>query len=139
MFDQRLIRIVDWFVPEELRTDTGTLWRARIFAISHLLGPCLGAVIFIYLYNADPHPGLPFWCLSALASIFWALPFGMKFTGRLRWAALISVTDLTLLSVVGSFFYGGVSSPFLPWFLTALLLGFFYQIGRASCWGRVYI
>jgi hypothetical protein len=31
-----------------------------------------------------------------------------------------------LFSVFGSFFYGGVSSPFLPWFLTALLIGFFY-------------
>jgi signal transduction histidine kinase len=126
MFDERFIKIVDWFVPKELRTDTGTLWRARIFAISHLLGPCLGLVIFIYLYSADPHPGLPFWGLFSLASIFWILPFGMKLTGRLRWAALISVSDLTLVSVVGSFFYGGVSSPFLPWFLTALLLGFFY-------------
>ncbi|HUN53179.1 MAG TPA: ATP-binding protein [Candidatus Sulfotelmatobacter sp.] len=126
MSNDKLIRAVDWFVPRELRTDTGTLWRARIFAISHLLGPCLGGVIFIYLYNADPHPGLPFWTLSLLASAFWMLPFAMKWTGQLTWAALFSVSDLTLISVLGSFFYGGVSSPFLPWFLTALLLGFFY-------------
>ncbi len=126
MFNQLLLRAVDWFVPQELRTDTGTLWRARIFAISHLLGPCLGGIIFIYLYFADPHRGLPYWVLTTLASAFWALPFGMKVTGRLQWAALVSVSDLTLISVLGSFFYGGVSSPFLPWFLTALLLGFFY-------------
>ena len=30
----------------------------------------------------------------------------------------------------GSFFYGGVSSPFLPWFLCALLIGFFYLSDR---------
>ena len=38
------------------------------------------------------------------------LPFGMKLTGRLRWAALTSVSDLTLLSVLGSFFYGQYST-----------------------------
>jgi signal transduction histidine kinase len=117
---------IDWFIPPALRTDTASLWQARIFAISHLLGPCLGAVIFVYLYRADPKPGLPFWILCGLASQFWILPLGMKLTGRLTWAATVSVCSLTFLSVFGSFFYGGVSSPFLPWFLTALLLGFFY-------------
>ena len=126
MNNKRLLQAVDWFVPEELRTDTAALWRARIFAISHLLGPCLGVPIFAYLYIADPNPGLAYWSLLSLTSIFWMLPFGMKLTHRLNWAALLSVCDLTLVSVLGSFFYGGVSSPFLPWFLTALLLGFFY-------------
>ena len=34
------------------------------------------------------------------------------------------------LSLFGSFFYGGISSPFLPWLLIALLLGFFYLADR---------
>jgi signal transduction histidine kinase len=50
----------------------------------------------------------------------------MKLTRSLTYVALFSICDLTFVSVFGSFFYGGVSSPFLPWFLTALLLGFFY-------------
>lgn len=126
MLNGKLLQLVDWFVPEQLRTDTGSLWRARIFAISHLLTPCFGVPVLGLLFYTDPDPGAPFWTICALVSIFCFLPLGMKLTKQLRWAAVCSVTALTLLSVVGSFFYGGVSSPFLPWFLTALLLGFFY-------------
>lgn len=126
MLNGMLLQVIDWFVPEQFRTDTGSLWRARIFAISHLLTPCFGVPVLGLLYYTDPDPGAPFWTICALVSIFCFLPLGMKLTKQLRWVALCSVSALTLLSVVGSFFYGGVSSPFLPWFLTALLLGFFY-------------
>ena len=47
-------------------------------------------------------------------------------TGKLSQLALFSVTNLTFVTLFGSYYYGGVSSPFLPWLLTALLLGFFY-------------
>jgi signal transduction histidine kinase len=126
MLYERILRAIDWFVPAQLRTDTGSFWRARIFAISHLLSPCFAVPIVVFLFRADPEPGVPFWIICALASLFLFLPFGMKATKQLRWAAITSVCTLTFLSVFGSFFYGGVSSPFLPWFLTALLLGFFY-------------
>ena len=126
MLNEKLLAAIDWFVPEELRNDTGSLWQARIFAISHLLTPCFGVPVLLLLFRADPNPGGPFWTISALVSGFCLLPLGMKLTRQLRWVALYSVCNLAFLSVVGSFFYGGVSSPFLPWFLTALLLGFFY-------------
>ena len=126
MISQSIIRRVDGLVPLELRNDTGSLWQARIFVISDLLGPCLGAVILVFLYRADPMRGAPYWILCALASLFPMLPFAMRIVGRLTWPALFSVCDLTFLSVFGSYFYGGVSSPFLPWFLTALLQGVFY-------------
>lgn len=124
--NERMIGTIDWFVPAHVRTDTGALWRARIFALSHLLSPCFAAPIVVFLFRADAHPGVPYWIICALASTFPLLPFAMKLTNRLRWAAVFSVCTLTFLSTFGSFFYGGVSSPFLPWFLTALLLGFFY-------------
>jgi signal transduction histidine kinase len=130
MVNERLLQAIDWFVPAELRTDTAAFWQARIFAISHLLSPCFAAVIIVFLYRADPHPGFPFWTVCALSSFFFLLPFGLKLTGRLTWVAVFSVADLTFLSIFGSFYYGGVSSPFLPWFLTALLLGFFYLGNR---------
>lgn len=130
MLLNQVLSAVDWFIPLELRDSTAALWRARIFAISHLLGPCLAAVILTYLYHVEPNPGGPFWTLAVLAGLFWVLPFAMKFTKRLSEVALLSICDLTFLSVFGSFFYGGVSSPFLPWFLTALLLGFFYLSDR---------
>ncbi|HEX2829612.1 MAG TPA: HAMP domain-containing sensor histidine kinase [Burkholderiales bacterium] len=126
MLNEHILRAIDWFVPAQLRTDTGSFWRARIFAISHLLSPCFAVPIVVFLFRADPQPGVPFWIICAAASSFLFLPFGVKATKQLRWAAVSSVCTLTFLSVFGSFFYGGVSSPFLPWFLTALLLGFFY-------------
>lgn len=126
MLTGKVLQAIDWFVPEQLRTDTASLWRARIFAISHLLTPCFGVPVLGLLYVTEKSPGVPFWTICALVSIIWFLPLGMRLTQQLRWAAVCSVTTLTLLSVFGSFFYGGVSSPFLPWFLTALLLGFFY-------------
>jgi signal transduction histidine kinase len=122
-----IIGIIDWFVPKNLQVHTAELWRARIFVISHLLGPCMAVVILSYLYRADPAPGFPFWTIAVLCFLFWLLPLGMKLTKSLTYVALFSICDLTFVSLFGSFFYGGVSSPFMPWFLTALLLGFFYM------------
>jgi signal transduction histidine kinase len=126
MFKDALIRIIDWFIPAELRISTANLWRARIFVISHLLGPCSAIAILGYLYQALAVHDFVFWLICWLCGAFWLLPFGLKLTRALTWLALFSFCDLTFVSVLGSFFYGGVSSPFLPWFLTALLIGFFY-------------
>jgi len=71
-----------------------------------------------------------FWTICVLCGAFWLLPVGLKFSRTLTWLALFSFVDLTFVSVFGSFFYGGVSSPFLPWFLTALLIGFLYLGAR---------
>jgi signal transduction histidine kinase len=123
---ERLLRFIDWFIPEQLRLNTANLWRARIFAISHLLGPCSALAIMGFLYRVLEVHDVVFWSICALGSAFWLLPFGMKFSRTLTWLALFSFCDLTFISVFGSYFYGGVSSPFLPWFLAALLIGFFY-------------
>jgi len=122
----RLIKAIDWFVPAELRTNTANLWRARIFVISHVLGPCSAIAIMGYLYRALTVHDVVFWTICLLCAAFWLLPFTLKASRTLTWVALFSFWDLTFISVFGSFFYGGVSSPFLPWFLAALLIGFFY-------------
>ena len=130
MFTDRLIHAVDWFVPAELQKSTATLWRARIFVISHFLGPFSAVAILGYLYRVlDTHDGV-FWILGGLCGSFWTLPFALKLAGNLFRPALFSFCALTAVSVIGSFFYGGVSSPFLPWFLTAQMLGFFYLSDR---------
>jgi signal transduction histidine kinase len=126
MSSDRLIRIIDWFVPAELRISTADLWRARIFVISHLLGPFSAIAILGYLYRALAVHDLVFWTICLLCGAFWFLPLGLKLSRSLFWLALFSFCDLTFVSVFGSYFYGGVSSPFLPWFLNALLIGFFY-------------
>jgi signal transduction histidine kinase len=121
-----LLKIIDWFIPESLWVSTATLWRARIFVISHLLGPCSAIAILGYLYRVLAVHDVVFWSICTLCAAFWLLPIGLKLTRALTWLALFSFCDLTFVSVLGSFFYGGVSSPFLPWLLTALLIGFFY-------------
>lgn len=123
---------VDWFIPDKLRTSNATLWRARHFVISHVIGPFSAVAIFGYLYQTLPEADLVFWTACGLCACFWLLPVGLKLTGELTWLALFSFWDLTFVTVVASFFYGGVSSPFLPWLLCALLIGFFYLNNRAG-------
>jgi signal transduction histidine kinase len=118
--------IIDWFLPPEARVDEATLGRARIFTVTHLFGPLLGHAISVYLYLADNQHELRFWVIVGCISLFWTLPFVLKLTGQLHLVALLSVIDLTFVTLYGSYHYGGVSSPFLPWLLTAVLLGFFY-------------
>lgn len=130
MITDRLIPAVDWFVPSDLQKSTATLWRARIFVISHFLGPFSAVAILGYLYRVQAAHDWVFWVLCVMCSLFWTLPFALKLAHNLFAPALFSFCVLTSLSVFGSFFYGGVSSPFLPWFLTAQMLGFFYLSDR---------
>ena len=67
----RILQILDWFVPPQARTDEATLGRSRIFAFSHIFGPCLGHAISIYLYVADQQRGFPFWVIVACITAFW--------------------------------------------------------------------
>jgi signal transduction histidine kinase len=127
----RLLAVIDWFIPAELRINTANLWRARIFTISHLLGPCSAIAILGFLYIALEVHDWVFWTICALCVVFWQLPLALKFSHTLTFVALFSFCDLTFVSVFGSYFYGGVSSPFLPWCLAALLIGFFYLGDRA--------
>ena len=129
-FTDRLIRAVDWFIPDRLQSTTATHWRARIFVISHVLGPFSAVAILGYLFRVMPVHDWVFWTLCVLCVSFWTLPFALKLARNLAMPALYSFCTLVFVSVFGSFFFGGVSSPFLPWFLTAQMLGFFYLSDR---------
>jgi signal transduction histidine kinase len=118
--------ITDWFIPESLKTDAATFGVARIFVFSHLFGPALGQSISVYLYILDPSPGFAYWTVAGLITSFWTFPFWLKLTGWLGPLAQCSVQMLTVVTLFGSYYYGGVSSPLLPWLLNALLLLFFY-------------
>ena len=122
--------ITDWFIPDSLKTDAATFGVARIFVFSHLFGPALGQSISVYLYILDPSPGFACWTVAGLIASFWTFPFSLKLTGRLAPLALCSVQTLTVLTLFGSYYYGGVSSPLLPWLVNALLLLFFYLGNR---------
>jgi signal transduction histidine kinase len=118
-------RLVDWFIPVELG-EREVRQRARMFLISHFFGPVLSLVIPGYLYFLDPQPGWTLGILAGSISCFWVFPFLLKWTGRFTALALLSLQNLTFAILWGCYYYGGVSSPFLPWLLTVPLFAFFY-------------
>jgi signal transduction histidine kinase/ActR/RegA family two-component response regulator len=118
--------VLDWFMPPRIREDNELKQRARMFLISHFFGPFLGHTITVYLYILDPSPDYALCVLAASITIFLAFPFALKCTGWYTALAVLSVQNLIFAILWGCYHYGGVSSPFLPWFLTVPLLAFFY-------------
>src|SRR5450432_166379 len=126
----QLIGIIDWFIPSAAKLERSEHGLARNFVFTHLFGPALSQSISVFLYLSDPDPGFACWTVIICIWLFWTLPFVYKLTSNLHLSALISVELLAFTSLFGSYFYGGVSSPFLPWLLISLLLGFFYLSER---------
>jgi signal transduction histidine kinase len=120
------LRLLDWFIPASARIDRSQLSLARIFVFTHLAGPALAQSMSVFLYRTDPDPGFACWTIIGSICAFWVLPFALKITKNLRYVALASVALLAFASLFGAFFYGGVSSPFLPWLIISVFLGFFY-------------
>src|SRR6266705_97874 len=97
----QLVALIDWFIPTAAKAERSEQGLAQNFVFTHLFGPLLSQSIALFLYLSN-----------------------------LQLSALISVELLAFTSLFGAFFYGGVSSPFLPWLIIALLLGFFYLSER---------
>ena len=124
------LQIIDWFIPRAAKIERSELSLARNFVFTHLCGPLLSQSISLFLYLSDPNPGFECWTVIVCIWLFWTLPFVYKLSGSLQLSALISVELLAVTSLFGAFNYGGVSSPFLPWLIISLLLGFFYLSER---------
>ncbi|MBL8587594.1 MAG: hypothetical protein JNK46_03610 [Methylobacteriaceae bacterium] len=122
----RLLQAIDWFIPDAATLDRSELGLARNFVATHILGPLLSQSISVLLLMTDPEPGFAAWTMVTCVCLFWTLPFILKFSNSLPLSAIISVELLAFTSLFGAFHYGGVSSPFLPWLIVALMLGFFY-------------
>jgi hypothetical protein len=120
------LRLIDWFIPDVAKSERSELSLARNFVFTHLAGPLLAQSISVFLYRSDPDPGFACWTIISCIWLFWTLPFVYRWRGNLRGTATISVELLAFTSLFGAYFYGGVSSPFLPWLIVSLLLGFFY-------------
>ena len=127
---EAILRGIDWFIPAEIQRDKTELPVWRNFVFTHIAGPLLSQSISIFLWRADPSHGFACWTLMFSILAFLTLPFVLKFTRRLFVAALLSVQLLSFASLFGAFNYGGASSPFLPWLLVAVLLGYFYISDR---------
>ncbi|MFN3673538.1 MAG: sensor histidine kinase, partial [Bosea sp. (in: a-proteobacteria)] len=118
--------LVDWFIPAEIAGDREMRKQARMFLISHLFGPFLGNVVPLALFILDPNPGYAVAVLAISISGFWIFPFVLRAIGHYNVLALISIQNLMFCILWSCFFYGGVTSPTLPWVLTIPLLAFFY-------------
>jgi len=119
-------RVIDWFIPAELAAEREKRQLARMFLISHVCGPFLGNVVPGALYFLDPHPGYPMAVLAASITAFWIFPFLLRATGRYNLLCFVSVQNLIFCILWSCYFYGGVTSPTLPWVLTIPLLTFCY-------------
>jgi signal transduction histidine kinase len=123
-------QIIDWFIPDASLLERSDRSMARNFVFTHLCGPLLSQSISVYLYRTDHTHGLACWTMICCICLFWALPLVFKFSRNLQFSALLSVELLAFTSLFGTYFYGGVNSPFLPWLIVDLLLGFFYLSER---------
>jgi signal transduction histidine kinase len=121
-----LDRLVDYFVPPEIAADRDARNRAHVFLVSHILGPFIGNVVPIALYVLDPAPGYQVAVLALSISAFWIFPFVLRAGAPYNPLALVSVQNLTFCILWSCYFYGGVTSPTLPWVLVIPLLAFFY-------------
>ena len=127
-----LDRLVNYFIPSEIAADRDARNRAHVFLISHILGPFIGNVVPITLYFLDPEPGYEVAVLAASITAFWVFPFVLRAGAPYNPLALVSIQNLIFCILWSCYFYGGVTSPTLPWVLTIPLLAFFYLGSSAS-------
>src|SRR3979411_3180678 len=126
-----LDRLVNSFIPPKIAVDRDGRNRAHVFLVSHLLGPFIGNVVPIALYVLDPAPGYETAVLAISIKSFWIFHFLLKAGISYNPLALVSIQNLTFCILWSCYFYGGVTSPTLPWVLVIPLLAFFY-LGSAK-------
>jgi signal transduction histidine kinase len=121
-----LDRLVNYFIPPEIAVDRDARNRAHVFLVSHILGPFIGNVVPIALYVLDPAPGYEVAVLAISITSFWIFPFVLRTGAPYNPLALVSIQNLIFCILWSCYFYGGVTSPTLPWVLVIPLLAFFY-------------
>jgi signal transduction histidine kinase len=122
---------IDGFIPKDMLVDREARTRARMFMFSHIFGPALTGIIPGYLALIDPTAKWKLLLLAASIFSFWAYPLVLKRTGRYQLLCYTSIQNLLFAITWGCYFYGGLSSPFIPWLVTVPLLAFFYLPANA--------
>jgi signal transduction histidine kinase len=123
---QLLYKMIDWFIPPAIQQTESDRLMARTFVLLHLLGPAMGQSVTFFLWQTPAGGTWQLACVEVMVTSFFLVPFLFRAWGQLRGPAIFTVQLLVGLSLFGSFYFGGISSPFLPWFLIAMVLGFFY-------------
>jgi len=122
----RLDAWLDRFVPPDIKRRREDHQRAKMFLLSHFFGPFLGNTIPLYLFFAGFERDYRLGIFVVSVTAFWVFPLLLRVTERYTPLAFLSVQNLIFVILWASYSYGGVHSPFLPWFLTVPLLAFFY-------------
>lgn len=125
--------VLDKLLTPGTATQTADPRLYKSFIILHLVGPLFGLPICAALLLLDEQGGIIGLGFTAGVCLFWLLPLLARRTSSLDKAAFVSVQLLTLVSFFGSYFYGGVNSPFAVWLIVAVLLSFLY-VPRALGW-----
>ncbi len=133
----RYQRLIDHFVPDAIRGDREACNQARMFLISHTMGPILGNSVPIALYFVDPTPGFDILVLVLSITAFWVFPFLLRRGAPYNTLVITSVLNLNFCIFWSCYFNGGVLSPTLPWVLLIPILSFFYIGGNARLQGTL--
>ena len=127
---KKYLKVADFFIPEEISADREAVNRARMFLISHTIGPFLGNSVPLALYLLDPTPGIDILWIAVGITGFWIWPFLLRAGVSFDKLVITSVINLNLVIFTSCYFNGGVSSPTLPWVLIIPILSFFYIGGE---------
>jgi len=127
---ERYQRLIDYFVPEAMRADREVSNQARMFLISHTMGPFLGNTVVAALYLVDPTPGPDLLVPWLSITGFWIFPFLLRRGWNYDALVIASVFNLNLCIFWNCYFNNGVLSPTLPWILLVPIVSFFYMGGQ---------
>jgi len=129
-FGTRYLQLLEYFIPAEMKADREAANQARMFLISHSLGPILGNAVPLAVLFFNATLRLDAIVLSAAITAFWVFPFLLKAGVNYKLLVLTSVIDLNFCILWSCYFYGGVASPTLPWLLIIPILSLFYIGGQ---------
>jgi signal transduction histidine kinase len=124
------MRLIEYFIPEKMRADPEAANQARMFLISHSMGPILGNAVPLAILLFNPTVRIDAVVLMITITCFWVFPFLLRMGLRYDVLVLTSVVNLNFCILWSCYFYGGVSSPTLPWLLIIPILSLFYVGGE---------
>lgn len=124
------MNLIEYFVPASVRADRDKANQARMFLISHSLGPILGNAVPLSVLAFNATLRIDAIVLVAAVTAFWIFPWLLRRGIRYDVLVLTSVVNLNFCILWSCYFYGGVSSPTLPWLLIIPILSLFYIGGE---------
>ena len=130
---QKYQALIDHFVPHYMKADRDAWNQARMFLISHTMGPIIGNSVPLAFYIFDPTPHFDILILSLSITAFWIFPFLLRAGVRYDLLVITSVMNLNFAIFWSCYWNGAVSSPTLPWVLTIPIISFFYIGGEKRC------